>query len=308
MSIPSKTIQNLSFLPVSSVSYLSEIDVPPLNLTIVTEEVVISAICNLKLDPKKVTGCDRLPNRFIKTCPEAMGRLLTVLVDKSTLTGKFPKLWKSAIVSPVQKSKNSSELTNFRPISDLPAFSKILERVICDQLISHFLNFNQLSDFQSGFRASHSPQDVLLHVVDDWRRAIDDGKFIAAGFLDLAKAFDCVNHSILLSKLKQYGVMGSASLWFESYLCDRQQCVSFQGNLSEWGAISVGVPQGSILGLLLFSIFANDLPRVVSYSQINLYADDTELHCCGRNLSSVQHDFQYDLGAIQVWLCVHEKM
>ena len=116
-------------------------------------------------------------------------------------------------------------MTNFRPISVLPAFSKILEGVIYDLLISHFLNFNLLSEFQSGFRVSHSTQDVLLRVVDSWRKAIDDGKFVVAGFLDLAKIFDCVDHSILLSKLKQYGVVDGAYLWFESYLSDRRQCV-----------------------------------------------------------------------------------
>ena len=111
LSIPKRTVQDLPFLPVSPVSYLSEIDVPPLCLTTVTEEVVISAICGL--DSKKATGCDKLPIRFLKTCPEAMGRLLTVLVNKNISTGRFPKLWKSAIVSPVQKSTDCSAMTNF---------------------------------------------------------------------------------------------------------------------------------------------------------------------------------------------------
>ena len=104
-----------------------------------------------------------------------MGRLLTVLINKSISTGGFPELWKTAIVTPVQKSRESSEMSNFRPIS---AFSKILERVIYNQLISHLLNFNLLSEFQSGFRPSHSTQDVLLHVVDCWHKAIDDGKIV----------------------------------------------------------------------------------------------------------------------------------
>ena len=146
LSIPGRTVQNLPISSVSPCSYISEINVPSLNLTAVTEDVVISI-----LDTKKATGCDNLPIRFIKTCSEAMGRLLTVLINKSISTGRFPELWKSAIVTPVQKSRESSEMSNFRPILVLPAFSKILERVIYNQLISHLLNFNLLSDFQSGF-------------------------------------------------------------------------------------------------------------------------------------------------------------
>ena len=144
-----------------------------------------------------------------------------------------------------------------------------------------------------------------MHVVDCWRRAIDNGKIVVAGFLDLAKAFDCVNYDILLTKLRQYGIVGSTYLWFKSYLFNRQQRVSFQGHLSEWGVVSVGVPQGSILGPLLFSIYVNNLPTVVRHSQLNMFADDTELHLSGRDLSSVQQDFQCDLDAIQAWLCVN---
>ena len=113
--------------------------------------------------------------------------------------------------------------------------------------------------------------------------------------MDLARAFDCVNHDILLDKLAHYGVVGKAHAWFESYLCGRQQTVKFDGSLSAWGSVRVGVPQGSILGPLLFSIFVNDLPSVVDHAQINMYADDTKLHCCGEDLQCVQNDLQSDL-------------
>ena len=136
-----------------------------------------------------------------------MPKLLTVLVNKSILTGKFPKLRKSANVTPVQKSKDSSVMTNFRPISVLPTFSNILKST---ELILH--SYNSLSDFQSGFQPAHSTQDVLLHFVDYWCRAIDDGKFVVAGLLDLAKAYNCVDHGILLATLKQYGIVGSTYL------------------------------------------------------------------------------------------------
>ena len=135
---------------------------------------------------------------------------------------------------------------------------------------------------------------VLLYVVDSWRKAIDACKFVVAGFLDLSKAFDCVNHDILLEKLAHYGVVDGVHAWLASYLCGHQQAVKFDDSLSAWGSVKVGVPQGSILRLV-FSIFVNDLPSVVTHAQINMYADDTKLHCCGEDLCNVQCDLQLNL-------------
>ena len=121
-------------------------------------------------------------------------------------------------------------------------------------------------------------------------------------FLDLAIAFDCVNHNILLEKLVGYGVMNASQTWFQSYLSNRMQSVKYGGSLSEWGAVCVGVPQGSILGPLLFSIYINDLPTVVKHSQIHMYADDTLMYCCGTDLSVVQTQFQQDVERVQGWM------
>ena len=127
-------------------------------------------------------------------------------------------------------------------------------------------------------------------------------KSVVAGFLDLAKAFDCVNHSIVLDKLAHYGVMGDAHGWFESYLCGRQQLVRFNGSLSKWGSAgwdwcATGL---NIRALIVFYIFVNDLPTVVDHAQIK-YADDTELHCCGEDLQCVQNDLQSDFYQAQDW-------
>ena len=194
------------------------------------------------------------------------------------------------------------ELTNYRPISVLPVLSKVLERVVHDQLVSHLLKFNLLSDRQSGFRPQHSAQDVLVYVTDCWRKAIDESKFTAAAFLDVSKAFDSVNHDILLSKLACYGVMDNSLMWFASYLSGHRQRVTLRGSFSDWGMIRAGVPQGSILGPLLFSIYMNDLPSVVRGCQLNMYADDTELHCSSGDLFSAQHGLQCDLDSIEFWL------
>ena len=120
--------------------------------------------------------------------------------------------------------------------------------------------------------------------------------------LYLAKAFDCVNHDILIDTLTHYGVVSGAHAWLESYLYGRQQAVKFDDSLSAWDSVKIGVPQGSILGPLLFSIFVNDLPNVVAHVHINMYADDTVLHCCGEDLWNVQNDAQFDLCRVQDWL------
>jgi len=254
------------------------------------------------MDTKKASGIDNIPVRFIKIHPLSFRRLVTRIINQSITTGTFPELWKYATVTPIQKSKDSIELTNFRPISVLPVLSKLLERVVHDQLVSYLLNLNLLSDRQSGFRPQHSTQDVLVHVTDCWRKAIDESKFTAAAFLDVSKAFDCVNHDILLSKLAYYGVVGDSLVWFASYLSRRWQRVCFQGVASEWGVVHVGVPQGSILGPLLFSIYMNDLPSVTQDCQLNMYCDDMELHYSSGDLLLAQSGLQSDLDSVDFWL------
>ena len=209
------------------------------------------------------------------------------------------------MVTPIQKTKESIELTNFRPISVLPVLSKVLERVVYDQLMSYLLNHNLLYERQSGFRPHYSTQDVLLHVTDSWRRAIDESEFTAAAFLDISKAFDCINHDILLSKLVCHGVLERSLVWFTTYLSCRKQQVCMWDLSSMWGEIHVGVPQGSILGPLLFSIYMNDLSNVVQICELNLYADDMKMHCSNANLASAEHDLQRDIQSVNSWLCVN---
>ena len=170
-------------------------------------------------------------------------------------------------VIPIQKKKGNVNMSNYRPISILPIMSKIIGKVAHFQLLNHLVRYSLLSDCQSGFRPAHSTQDVLLKVIDSWRKAIDSGEYV---FLDLAKAFNTVDHSILISKLPYYGIKDQALLWFNSYLSDRYQRVCVDGDFSDWGRITVGMPQGSILGPLLFLLYINDLPKAITYSDINL--------------------------------------
>ena len=197
-------------------------------------------------------------------------------------------------------------ITNFHPISILPVASKIMERVVRDQIMEHLQEFSLLSDRQSGFRRGYSTQDVLLYVTEKWRRALDSGNLVGAVFLDLSKAFDCVNHNILLSKLAHYGIRSSSLDWVHSYLHGRTQCTIVDGCSSEWATIIAGVPQGSILGPLLFSLYVNDLPNVTVNSDISLYADDTETDTSAHDLSQITNSLQKDLDAIDEWMSVNK--
>ena len=135
-----------------------------------------------------------------------LSKSLTCIVNKSLTSGIVPQLWKKAIVTPLQKKRNAAGMTNYRPISVLPVLSKILERVVQLQLVDHFLHHNLISPFQSGFRPGYSTQDVLHCVIDSWLDELDKHRHVGAIFLDLAKAFDCVNHNLLLKKLSFYGL------------------------------------------------------------------------------------------------------
>ena len=245
LSVADKVVQGIIPTLVSPLSFVTE-TVSAFQFTTVSEALVISIISSL--DTKKASGADNIPTRFIKIHPVSIGRLVTRLINHSITSGIFPELWKYAVVTPIQKSKDNMELT--KPISVLPVLSKVLERVVHDQLVSHLLKFNLLSDRQSGFCPQHSTQDVLVYVTDCWRKAIDESKFTAAAFLDLSKGFDCVNHDILLSKLSCYGVMDNSLVWFASYLSGRRQRVNLRRSFSDWGMIRAGVPRGSILGPL----------------------------------------------------------
>ena len=206
LSIAGNTVSDLPSVNTSPLHYINTCDdVPSMSMSEVDVQNVIEYIS--KLDTIKAVGVDGISMKFIQTSPHCMALLLTKLIIKSILSSSFPDCWKAAIVTLVLKSQNNTSLLNFRPISVLSVFSKILERVVSDQILAHFCKYNLFAERQSGFHHGYSTQDVLLHVTDSFLSAIDRGQYVGAVFLDLAKAFDCVDHNILLQKLHTYLIM-----------------------------------------------------------------------------------------------------
>ena len=198
--------------------------------------------------------------------------------------GVVPDDLKIAKIIPVYKSDDKKTISNYRPISVLPAFSKILERLVYNRLLDFINKHELLSDSQYGFRQKISTSMALIDLVDQISMSMENKKYTIGIFLDLAKAFDTVNHNILLKKLFHYGVRGTSQSWFKSYLTNRQQYVSINGINSHKLAITCGVPQGSILGPLLFILYINDLNSVSKLVSFIMFADDTNIFISGSNL------------------------
>ena len=231
----------------------------------------------------KASGLDGLSNLVLKECRTAIAEPLTYVFNLSLSSGKFPAVWKKAAVQPVFKRKGDRcDASSYRPIALLPSVSKILERFVHKQLLSFCLDVGAIPDEQYGFLPGRSTVWQLLAVLDDWEAALDEGHSVHACFLDVAKAFDRVDHGLLLHKLQRIGLSDVPLEWFTSYLHGRSICTVVDGVNSTRLPISSGVPQGSVLGPLLFIIYFGDLPDSVSTSSA-LYADDTlvyDRNCC----------------------------
>ena len=260
-----------------------------------------------KLCKSKATGLDNISAKLLRECPDLISNSLTTIFNKSIQMGVFPDEWKNARVTPLYKMVGKrNNMTNYRPISIIPAVAKVFERIIYDQMYKFLTENILLSCHQSGFRSLHSIVTALLEATDSWSLNIDQGLVNAVGFLDLKKAFDTVDHSILLSKLENYGIIGAAKDWFSSYLNDRKQVCIVNGCKSSETPIRSGVPQGTILGPLLFLLYINDLPHCLSFSQPRMYADDTSITYASSDIHKINECVNSDLSKIHNWLAANK--
>jgi exonuclease III len=266
----------------------------------VSKEFVLKELKSMPTN--KATGIDGISARILKLSAPAIASPLAWIINMSLTSGTVPDDWKMAKVVPIFKTGIKTDVNNYRPISVLSIFSKIIERAVHVSLYAYLERNNLIEDTQSGFRKSFSTSTALLKLYDDFVGNIDKGKYTVATLIDLRKAFDTVNHKILVSKLGAYGITGNMIDWFRSYLNTRRQRVSINGILSDPLVIETGVPQGSILGPLLFILFINDMNDTVQHSSLNCYADDTVCHAADANLQTAIAHAQNDLDKIVNWV------
>ena len=260
-------------------------------------------LCSTINDMKNVgAGIDNINANIFKLTYTAITDQLVHLVNICLQNGVFPESMKVAIVKPVFKGGNKKIFTNYRPISILPYISKLVEKIIHKRIMTFLNDNNILSNNQFGFQKSLSTFMPILLLQETITKAFENGNIAAALFIDLKKAFDTVDHDILIGKCSRYGITGSALQLLQSYLTKRQQCVEFKDVRSPTGIVNVGVPQGSILGPLLFLIYINDLPNICKKSKCLLYADDTALIFESSNASELQNSLNQELPAICQWL------
>ena len=259
------------------------------------------------LDITKATGLDGLSARFLRLSAEVIAAPLTKIFNLSISTGIFPESFKKAKVTPCFKKGDKSDRSNYRPISVLSLLSKIIEKHVAEQLKSYLNMYDLLYERQSGFRSNHSCETALIAIIDDWISAIDKNEIVGTVLLDFSKAFDLVNHKILLEKLHHYQFDEGTLQWFTSYFDQRSQQVSISGKLSNPKFISSGVPQGSVLGPLLFLIYINDLPLEIKKSILDKFADDTTMSKSGSCIQEITDDLNEDAKDSINW-CGKNKM
>lgn len=264
-----------------------------------TEKVenVISLLSNSKA--KDIYGCD---TAFLKQHKTSIMIPLVMIINKSFNENIFPSVFKPAIVTPVHKSGDTQEVSNYRPISILPAASKVIEKVVAEQLIAHLDSKSFFHPMQFGFRKKHSTETACCYFLEEIKTSLDQGGVVGAVFLDLRKAFDTVNHEVLIHKLAKYDISTNVQNWIKSYLINRKQCVQINGTLSTSLVSTMGVPQGSILGPLLFCLYINDLPSVCKGINIVMYADDTVLYTHGRSATDVAKKLSSVMSKVSHWL------
>ena len=263
----------------------------------IEEETVIKYLKSLKID--KSPGMDELHPRLLKEIAESIAKPLCIIFNQSVNSKSVPIDWKNAMISAIFKKGNKSVAKNYRPVSLTSVVCKTLEKILRQHITDHMKTNNLFSDKQYGFIAGRSTGLQLLEVIDKWTEALDQGLEIDCIYTDFMKAFDKVPHQRLIAKLKNYNIEENVVGWITSFLNGRQQKVRVNGEESDWKKVTSGIPQGSVLGPLLFVIYINDLPEHVD-SDAYLFADDTKVFRIIKNQAD-RDILQEDLRKLETW-------
>ena len=246
------------------------------------------------LDNKKSSTYGSIPATILKQCVNGYLPHLTNSINNSIQHSSFPQELKLSEVIPVYKKLNLLQKENYRPVSLLPHVSKVFERII------HKLT-NCTTDKRAHFRKSHGTQNSLVVMLEQWKRALDKGEYVSALFMDLSKAFDTINHDLLIAKLKAYGFSKEALKLMKSYLKNRKQKVQINNKFSSERDVIAGVPQGSIDGPLLFNLFINDLTFFIEQNTLSNYADDNNLSVPGEDKELIKSMLLSDFVIVEDW-------
>ena len=252
-----------------------------------------------KLSVKKASGYDEIPVTFIKMLSRSLLKPLTKLANKCIQENIFPDRMKMANITPLYKKKDKLNKDNYRSVNLLIALSKILEKIISNQVYDHMQSLFHM--YLSGFRKRHGCHDILIRLTEDWRQALDNGNTIGVVAIDLSKAFDCMPHGLLIAKMHAYGFNLGVCKLLKSYLVNRKQRVKIGETKSEWTTNNKGVPQGSILGPLLFNVFINDFLFHDLNSKVYNYADDNTLSYVHKDIIQIQEKLQIDCITAMKW-------
>ena len=251
-----------------------------------------------KLRPNKATGHDLIPPKVIQQAAGVLCHHFSTLFNYVLDQAKIPQQWKLAEISPAHKKECKLTKSNYRQLSILPSLSKVFERLVHNRASPYFENI--LHKFVFAYRKFHGCDTALLCLTENWKRELDNQKIVGLVSMDLSKAFDMLQHELIMNKLRQFADEDTCRL-LESYLTGRRQRVKLGGEHSSWQPIRKGIPQGSILGPLLFNIFMNDLHEVPKNTTLSTYADDTQIFYAGKNEVELEQAISTDLKRVDEW-------
>ena len=273
-------------------------------LTPTTADDIEGLIRNMKVN--KGVGPNSIPTKILKDCKLQFSKPLSDMINTCFTTGIFLSALKVANIIPIHKKGDKLNCNNYRPISLFSNISKSFEKMMHIRLTSFLKKNKVLSSFQFGFRNKHSTNHVLISLTEMIRSTLDNDQFACGVFIDLQKGFDTVDHKILLFKMNHYEVKGILYEWFKSYLTNRQQFTTVTKKQSELSSVEFGVPQGSILGLLLFLIYINDINKAIIFSSVHHFTDDTNILYVSSSLKDINNKINHDLSNLVQWFTANK--